>query len=167
MAAHFERDVGAAGPRGSTDASERAGIVRLLCAYVSESLRVTEQWATAHGIHHTDVRALAVLDEASRTGTAITAGRLGTALGLSSPATSALISRLEKAGHLVRTRDPDDRRRVLLTPSPSALAGAVAYFQPMGDALTAALRGFSEEDRVVLDAFLSALVTEMRTIPSR
>jgi DNA-binding MarR family transcriptional regulator len=143
----------------------RGDIVHLLCTYVSESLRATEQWASAEGVHHTDVRAMAELGQAGRTGTAMTAGQLASALGLSSPATSALIARLEEAGHIERTVDPADRRRVLLTASPAAARSAGAYFQPMGEAVTAALDGCGDEERQVIAGFLERLVRRMRSIP--
>jgi len=142
----------------------REEIVRLLCAYASESLRTTEEWAAAHHIHRTDVRALAELGQAQRSGTTVTAGQLGTAIGLSSPATSALIARLEAAGHIERARDPKDRRRVLLTASPSAQRGAVAYFRPMGDAVTEALVGCSEEEMGAVASFLERLLRHMHAI---
>ena len=145
---------------------ERAAIVGLLCGYVSEALRATEQWASAQGIHTTDARALAALAEAQRAGHAMTAGELGTTIGLSSPATSALIHRLENGGHIERKRDPEDRRRVLLTPSLPAVLSAIEYFQPMGDAVTAALDGCSGEDTNVIEGFLERLVHSMRVRPS-
>lgn len=145
---------------------ERQEIVRLLCSYVAESLRVTESWAAARGITGTDVRAMAHLGEANPAGAPVTAGRLGKALGLSSPATSALIARLESGGHVTRERDPQDRRRVLLTASASAQRGAAAYFQPMGDAVTAALGECSEEETAAIAAFLKRLVKEMHVAPT-
>jgi len=152
-------------PDASGRMSGRARIVGLLCAYTSESLRATEKWATAHSIHQTDARALAELGQAQRAGAAMTAGQLGRAIGLSSPATSALIARLERAGNIERTRDPDDRRRVLLTASPQARRGATAYFQPMGDAVTAALAESSCEEMDAVESFLERLVVHMRAIP--
>ncbi len=150
-------------PVDATHPSQRDAIVGLLCAYVAETLRFTEAWASAHDMNHTDVRAMAQLDAAHRVGVRLTAGQLGEALGLSSPATSALIARLERAGHVTRTRDPEDRRRVLLNVSSSAQLGAVDYFQPMGDAVTAALSDCDAvETRAVID-FLDRLVSRMRS----
>jgi len=141
--------------------AQRREIVNLLCAYVGESLRVTDEWSAAHGINSTDARALALLGAADRVGAPMTAGEMGAALGLSSPATSALIARLESVGHLSRGRDPRDRRRVLLTASPSARRSAVAYFQPMGDAVTTALEGCGSDEMNAIVAFLERLVQEM------
>lgn len=49
------------------------------------------------------------------------AGRLGAELGLNSAGTTSLIDRLERLGHLTRTRDTRDRRRVLLSVTPQAV----------------------------------------------
>lgn len=145
--------------------ADRSAIVGLLCVYVSEALRSTEQWASAQGIHSTDARAMAALGQAQRTGAAMTAGELAAVIGLSSPATSALISRLENAGHIERSRDPHDGRRVILTPTPSAILSAIAYFQPMGDAVTAALSGYDPTDTAVIAGFLERLVRSMSAVP--
>lgn len=152
-------------PIVSASGADRAAIVGLLCAYVSEALRSTEQWASAQGMHTTDARAMAALGQAQQTGRAMTAGELAASIGLSSPATSALIARLESAGHIDRDRDPADRRRVILTPTPSAILGAIAFFQPMGDAVTAALAGCDSEDTAVIAGFLERLVRSMSTAP--
>jgi hypothetical protein len=45
---------------------------------------------------------------------ALTPGELGRLLGLSSGGTTALVQRLEQAGHLVRERNPGDRRSHVL-----------------------------------------------------
>ncbi|MHB1136373.1 MAG: MarR family winged helix-turn-helix transcriptional regulator [Coriobacteriia bacterium] len=152
---------------GEGRTADRTAIVGLLCAYVSEALRSTEQWAGAQGMHTTDARAMAALGEAHRAGTAMTAGELSAAIGLSSPATSALITRLESAGHIERERDPQDRRRVLITPSTTSVASAIAYFQPMGEAVTAALAACGGEETDVIAGFLERLVCSMRALPPK
>lgn len=146
--------------------ADRAVIVGLLCEYVSEALRTTELWASAHGMHPTDARAMAALGQAQRAGATMTAGELGAAIALSSPATTALIRRLHRAGHIERSRDPDDRRRVILTPTRSAIMGAVACFQPMGDAVTDALAGCDGPDTAVIAGFLERLVRSMHAPPA-
>ncbi|MHB8049620.1 MAG: MarR family transcriptional regulator [Coriobacteriia bacterium] len=147
--------------------ADRTAIAGLLCAYASEALRSTEQWAAEQGMHTTDARAMAALGEAQRAGTAMTVGELGAAIGLSSPATSALITRLESAGHIERERDPEDRRRVLITPSITSVMSAIAYFQPMGEAVTASLAGCGGEETDVIAGFLERLVCSMRSLPPK
>lgn len=62
------------------------------------------------GINRTDLRVLDILE---RTGP-LTAGRLAELASLSTGAVTAVIDRLESAGHVHRARDPADRRRVIV-----------------------------------------------------
>jgi DNA-binding MarR family transcriptional regulator len=68
-------------------------------------------------------------------------GELGRRLGISEPAASLLVDRLEERGLAVRERDAQDRRRMLVTATPAA------------DELAARLRhGREEQVRRWLDA---------------
>jgi len=89
-------------------------IVHLLRAVTVELGLHSARFANRHGMHPTDVRALIALMDASRAGEEMTAGRLGAALGLNSAGTTALVDRLERAGHVRRVRGEKDRRRVVV-----------------------------------------------------
>lgn len=130
---------------------------------VAFGLRQAE-FATRHGMHPTDVRALICLLDAERSGTDVTAGRLGAELGINSAGTSSLIDRLERLGHLTRTRDERDRRRVLLSVTPRAVELGWAAFGPAIEGAVALLREFDEAEtaavRRFLHGFLAALSAE-------
>ncbi len=66
------------------------------------------------GIDHTAYRCLDILDQEGP----ITAGRLATRARLSPGAMTALLDRLEEKGLARRTRDTEDRRRVLVEVTP-------------------------------------------------
>ena len=66
--------------------------------------------------------------DAARRGEALTAGGLGAAVELRSASVTALVDRLEKVGHVRRVRDPEDRRRVSLEMSDSAMAAGAELF---------------------------------------
>ena len=74
------------------------------------------------GLNSTDLRCLDWLSE-----TAMSAGELAEATGLSSAATTTLLDRLERKGFVVRERDTVDRRkvRVAMTPTGRELVGAL------------------------------------------
>ncbi|WP_220499368.1 MarR family winged helix-turn-helix transcriptional regulator [Microbispora sp. H10949] len=116
--------------------------------------RFAEQFAVDHGLHRTDLDALTVIMDASREGRPLTPGALGAALNLSAPATSALINRLEQAGHLTRHRSTGDRRKVELAMHEQAAALAGRFFAPLGRRMSAALEEFTPEERQVIGRFL-------------
>jgi DNA-binding MarR family transcriptional regulator len=49
-----------------------------------------------------------------------TAGQLAARLNLSTPSITELLDRLERGGHVVRSRHPTDRRKVVVTETPGA-----------------------------------------------
>ena len=72
--------------------------------------------------------------DAELVGDPITPGRLGEQLNLSSGSVTALIDRLERAGHIRRDRDTVDRRKVLLHYADQGAALAMEFFRPLGRA---------------------------------
>lgn len=66
--------------------------------------------ADAAGLGATDYQASSILDLDGP----MTAGELASRLGLSTGATTRLIDRMERGGYVARTRDAEDRRRVLV-----------------------------------------------------
>lgn len=129
-------------------------IVHLLRKVTTEFGLRQAEFAARNGMHPTDVRALICLLDADRNGTAATAGRLGAELGLNSAGTTALIDRLERLGHLTRTRDARDRRRVLLSVTPRAVELGWAAFGPMIGSAVALLREFDEAEVAAVRRFL-------------
>jgi DNA-binding MarR family transcriptional regulator len=112
-------------------------------------------FARAHGLHDTDVRALIHLLDADRAGVPATAGWLGAQLGLTSPSTTALIDRLERAGHVVRARSSADRRKVEIRVSGRAVALGWEFFGPLLTRMVRAMRSFAAADLDTVDRFLS------------
>ncbi|MEV7405951.1 MarR family winged helix-turn-helix transcriptional regulator [Streptomyces sp. NPDC091267] len=138
--------------------SDRQGpemeIVHLLRRVTAEFALRQAEFASAHGMHPTDVRALVCLLDAGRSGTGVTAGRLGAELGLNSAGTTSLIDRLERLGHLTRSRDVRDRRRVLLSVTPQAVELGWAAFGPAIGSAVELLRGFDDVEAAAVRRFL-------------
>ncbi|SEH03303.1 DNA-binding transcriptional regulator, MarR family [Nonomuraea solani] len=120
-----------------------------------ESDRFIERFAALHGLHRTDLNALVVILDAARAGRPLTPGGLGGALNLSPPATTALINRLEQAGHVERRRSATDRRKVEVVLDEQAAELARQFFTPLARHLAGAIDGFTEEERRVIGRFLS------------
>jgi DNA-binding MarR family transcriptional regulator len=73
--------------------------------------------AEAVGLNATDMYALNLLELQGP----MTSGELADRAGLTTGATTRLIDRLERAGHVRRRADPSDRRKVVVEPAePSA-----------------------------------------------
>jgi DNA-binding MarR family transcriptional regulator len=108
---------------------------------------VVGQAAAAHiGINQTD---LICLNTLFREGP-MSAGRIATALGLTSGATTTAIDRLERAGYVHRQPDPTDRRRVLVVASEDGARQAFALFDGLLDALAELASTYSEEQLALL-----------------
>src|ERR1051326_8749948 len=88
-------------------------VVHQLRAVTVELNLMAAEFAGANGLHVTDLRALIELLDAERDGVVAAPGWLGERLRLGSPSATALVDRLERLGHVRRTRDEADRRRVL------------------------------------------------------
>jgi DNA-binding MarR family transcriptional regulator len=65
------------------------------------------------GLHPTDVQCLNLL---SLEPGPVTTGRVAELTGLTTGSATRLVDRLERAGYVVRSRDTQDRRRVLVEP---------------------------------------------------
>ncbi|MCW0211734.1 MAG: MarR family transcriptional regulator [Pseudonocardia sp.] len=133
----------------------RDELVRLLQGYASESVRVGQVFAERHGLHPTDLNAMLAVMQAELEGPPLTPGLLGEQLGLSSGATTAVIDRLERFGHVVRTREHTDRRRVTLRYGDTAAAIGREFFGPLGARMDTMLTAFSDAELDVVVRFLS------------
>ncbi|TDE32989.1 MarR family transcriptional regulator [Nonomuraea mesophila] len=120
-----------------------------------ESDRFVEGFAVAHGLHRTDMNALVEIQDAHLAGHALSPGELGGKLNLSAPATTALIDRLEQAGHVVRRRSATDGRKVEVVITERAAELARGFFAPLGRHLTAAVEEFGPGERKTVVRFLT------------
>ena len=135
----------------------RLDIARLIRRLTVEVDAMGSRFADQHGLGRTDVRAIVAIMDAARQGSALTAGALGSAVELSSASVTALVDRLERAGHVRRVRDPEDRRRVVLEISDSAMAAGGAFFGGLQRELLAAMEGYREEELAVVRRFLAEM----------
>ncbi|MET7380421.1 MarR family transcriptional regulator [Streptomyces sp. NPDC005526] len=132
-------------------------IVHLLRATTVQLGLHSARFAQRNGMHPTDVRALIALMDDRRAGEETTAGRLGAALGLNSAGTTALLDRMERAGHVRRVRGADDRRRVVVEVDERAVALGRSFFGPLIDRTTELLRGYDERELAAIRGFLAGV----------
>ncbi|MER8014139.1 MarR family winged helix-turn-helix transcriptional regulator [Streptomyces griseoluteus] len=142
--------------------SDLQGYAVLLRTLNSEINRIAHAFAQAHGLHATDVHALAaIMDASALDGEPMTPSRLRERLNLTSGAVSACLDRLERAGHVTRARDSADRRVVHLHYNPAARTLARQYFSPLARGTEAARRRFTPEQLDTVAEFLDALNHEL------
>ena len=139
------------------DVEERRELALLLRRLTVELDAVGQRFAGLHAIGRTDVRAMVAIMDAARRGEALTAGALGRAVDLSSASVTALVDRLERAGHVRRVRDPQDRRRVVLEMSESAMAAGGQFFGGLQRDLVAAMEGYADDELTAVRRFLTEM----------
>ncbi|MEV6206447.1 MarR family transcriptional regulator [Kitasatospora sp. NPDC051914] len=137
-------------------------LVHLLRAVTVEFDLLGADFAARHGLHPTDLRALIHLLDADRAGETVTPGRLGAALRLNSAGTTGLVDRLERLGLVRRSRDEQDRRRVLLTVDEKAVALGWSFFGPVIGGLVSAGGAFDEAELAIVHRYLTAALAAVR-----
>jgi DNA-binding MarR family transcriptional regulator len=135
----------------------RDELVDLMHGYSLAAQQLGDVFAQTHGLHPTDLQALISVMRAERADDPLTPGRLGEALSLSSGATTAVIDRLERAGHLRRTRESADRRVVHLRYAPPARELASAFFRPLAARSREVTDEFSTAELQTVRRFMIAM----------
>jgi DNA-binding MarR family transcriptional regulator len=125
------------------------GVLRFIAGVVLHNQVVSQRV----GLGGSDAQFLSLLDLHGP----LTAGRLAEQTGLTTGTVTGVIDRLERAGYVRRERDPADRRRVIVTPVPEALAGIAAQYREHGEHLDTVLRRRDERELRVIAAFLADL----------
>ena len=87
---------------------------------------------------------------------------LGDRLGMRSASATALVDRLEAAGHVARVRHPDDRRRVTVVPTEHAREEAGAAIGPLLAGLHAAAARLRADERAVVVGYLEEVAAALR-----
>lgn len=124
---------------------------------ISSAVLVNHEISERLGLGPTDAQFLTLLDVHGP----LSPGRLGELSGLTSGAVTAVLGRLETAGYVRRSPDPEDRRRVVVSRVDAPIAAEVVpLYERQAESLRAALRGRSREELESLTSFLDALTEE-------
>src|SRR5690348_12729094 len=112
------------------------------------------------GLTASDVKTMDIL---ARMGP-LTAGDLSAQTGLATASVTSLIDRLEAKKLVRRVRDPKDRRRVIVEPSPRRVAAGNSFFGPIQEAFEALMEDYSDEQLALLLDFLKRTTDRTREI---
>ncbi|MEV0264538.1 MarR family transcriptional regulator [Streptomyces sp. NPDC050617] len=142
-------------------AARRERLVEGLRTYGGQHTELSRGFAAWMGLHSTDAIGLLEIIGAEERGAPLSPARLGERIPLSSGATTALLNRLEAAGHIVRTREHADRRIVTLHSSPHIQELADEFFGPLGVRVDALLTRYPPELLDRFDEFLREMCATM------
>lgn len=117
-------------------------------------------FARKFGLNATDWKCGDLLDRHGR----LTAGELAVRTGLTTGAVTTIIDRLEKAGMARRMRDPDDRRKVVVTTVPGRKEEVMAAFSPFFEAWGTVLGEYSESELKTVLKFQRRVVQAMTDV---
>ena len=102
----------------------------------------------------TDLIGLSVVMDEETEGNPVTPGRLSSALHLSAPATSAMLDRLERLGHVQRSPHATDRRSVVVEVTDQARAVGAAMFGRLAQHYAPVLADYDEDQLALIAGFL-------------
>ncbi|WP_043658145.1 MarR family winged helix-turn-helix transcriptional regulator [Nocardia thailandica] len=134
-----------------------------LRAYGANYREFSRRFAAWLGLHSTDAEALIEILSAEERGAALSPARLSERISLSQPATTALLNRLEQAGHVMRTREHNDRRVITLRGSSEVHELADEFFRPLGAQVADVMARHSPEQLRQFENFLTELTSAMNS----
>lgn len=117
---------------------------------IGASRQLVGRIANEMGMNPNDMSAIGLLAQEGPMGVAEIADHLG----IRSASATALVDRLERAGHVERVRDTADRRRVTVVETPAARAAAYEAWRPVIAAINDLCRTLSDAERDVIRDFL-------------
>ncbi|WP_062007037.1 MarR family winged helix-turn-helix transcriptional regulator [Arthrobacter alpinus] len=88
-------------------------------------------------------------------------GELAKLLHLTAAATTTVIDRLARKGHITRTPHPTDRRRLLISPSEQSERAAMEKLMPMIMDVDNKVRSYDDGEQAVIVDFLGSVVASM------
>ncbi len=141
--------------------AHRVRLLGGLRSFGASYTELTQEFALSLGLRATDANAVVEIMYAEDLGVPLTPARLSERIGLTSGATAQLLNRLEDAGHITRTREETDRRKVTLRTSPSIVRPAVAFFATLGDHLDELVRRHDAAELDLVSTFLDELTHTM------
>ncbi|MDN2710246.1 MULTISPECIES: MarR family winged helix-turn-helix transcriptional regulator [unclassified Janthinobacterium] len=144
-------------PRGMHIAGDVIG--RQLQDIAILTRETAQRLSTALGINQTD---MALMEQLISNGP-LAPNELAARLAVTTAGVTLVIDRLERAGHVTRERQQDDKRRVLVHPVQASVAQTYRHIAPMLDGLDAVLSALSAGERTTIEHFLQQVITVYQT----
>lgn len=135
-------------PGGGDAVMERLQEVGVLVRAVEQRL------SQALGINPRDLSAM----EHLMTEGPLTARELADRLRVSTAASTHIVDRLERAGHIARRPHASDRRKILVVAEPTSVARAFDHLTPLLSGVEALVTALDDDERATVDRFLADVV---------
>ncbi|WP_253202042.1 MarR family winged helix-turn-helix transcriptional regulator [Subtercola sp. PAMC28395] len=111
-------------------------------------------------VNSTDLEAMELLIERGP----LSPTELAHGLGISTAATTLVIDRLEKVGHVGREAHPSDRRSVRVVPTVASVSATFAAIRPLIFGVDAVLDDFTVSEREAIESYLSKVAGVYREV---
>lgn len=148
--------------RTAMDDSEVDSVVRVLAAlrtWSDAELRMSQASQKHMKLNATDMKALRFLMASRTTGAIVTPGMLAESLQISTASTTKMLDRLERAGHILRSPHPTDRRALMITVTDATRLEARESVGRLHARRFEAAARLSAQERDVVVRFLTDLST--------
>ncbi|GJF32741.1 hypothetical protein KNE206_54410 [Kitasatospora sp. NE20-6] len=142
-------------------AEQRERLTESLRVYGGHHAELGRRFAAWLGLHSTDATAVLEIAAAEERGAPLSPARLSERISLSTGATTALLNRLEAAGHITRAREHSDRRIVTLRSGGHIHERADEFFGPLAHRLDTAMAHYPPQLLEQFEAFMTDLNTTL------
>lgn len=130
-------------------------LVLALRIYGASHVLLTHLFADSLQLHSTDAAALSEIIYCEDRGQPTSPAELSRKLSLSKPALSACLNRLESSGHIIRTRESNDRRVISLRCDKKIYQHADRFFVPLSKKMEDIISSFSDKEVKLIEKFLN------------
>jgi DNA-binding MarR family transcriptional regulator len=138
---------------------EQTAVMRRLHDWAIGFAQLNQHLAAWTHLPNSDANALSHIIWSAEADQPLSPADLARRIGMTSGATTVLLNRLETAGHIRRSREHADRRRVTLWPQPAARETARLFLAAAGTEIAAVLRQTSAEELRAVTGFLERIST--------
>lgn len=138
---------------------EQTAVMRRLHDWAVTFAELNQHLAAWLGLPGSDANALGQIIWAAEEDRPLSPADLSRRIGMTSGATTVLLNRLEAAGHIRRSREHADRRRVTVRPEPPAREKARRFLAAAGAEIAEVLDGTTAAELRHATAFITRVTT--------
>ncbi|HTV04650.1 MAG TPA: MarR family transcriptional regulator [Acidobacteriaceae bacterium] len=139
----------------STKKSTAAALVHQLRHFIAGVILYNQRVAEQVGMNPTDMQCIHLLELMGP----LTPGKLAECTGLTTGGVTVVLDRLEKAGHVRREPNPQDRRSIVVHLQPGTLEEMAAHYAAINKQMDAFLAAYPERKLETVAEFLTKINT--------